>query len=108
MSQFQLYLIIKLFYFIINYLHLIFFFFFLIVPPPPKFSPLPHPAPFPIPGGGARPALHGARPTRALPQLSGEAPLGDAPARAVRPALLRLQRLQRAPGQCPPLLRALA
>ncbi len=53
-------------------------------------------------------ALHVGRAIQALHQLSGEAALGDGTARAVRAALLRLQRLQQAPGQCPPLLRALA
>jgi hypothetical protein len=48
------------------------------------------------------------RAIQALHQLSGDAALGDGTARAVRAALLRLQRLQQSPGQCPPLLRALA
>ncbi|MDR0225580.1 MAG: FUSC family protein [Burkholderiaceae bacterium] len=53
-------------------------------------------------------ALHVGRAIQALHQLSEESTLADGTARAVRAALLRLQRLQSAPQDCPPLLDALA
>src|SRR5256885_2195309 len=56
----------------------LFFFFFLNEPPPPEISPLPHPAPLPISGGGCR--------TRGGPATDRHALAdGGGPAQAGRP-----------------------